>query len=390
LGLDPADVRRRNLIPREAYPFTSASGMTYDSGDFPKALELALDLSGYEELKRERGLARAAGRRVGIGVACYTEYTGMGTEVFRRRGMQEIPGIEAAMVRVEPDGAVRCAVSFPSQGQGHATALGQIVADRLGVPLERVSVQPVDTHASPVGSGTFGSRGAVAIVGAAGAAADVVRRKVTRLAAHLLEAAPEDVVLEGDRAHVKGLPQRTVSFLDVARAAYSLPGGEGLEPGLEATIYFDPPGPTFSGAVHVAVVEVDPQTGGVRVLGYTVVEDCGPVINPLLVEGQVHGAVCQGAGEALREGIVYDDQGQLLTATLMDYALPRADDLPEPRIGHLETPAPRVPGGIKGMGEGGTIGAPAALANAVADAVRPLGITITRLPIRPADLVAMP
>jgi carbon-monoxide dehydrogenase large subunit len=159
---------------------------------------------------------------------------------------------------------------------------------------------------------------------------------------------------------------------------------------LEATIYFDPPGPTFSGAVHVAFVEVDPQTGGVRVLGYTVVEDCGPVINPLLVEGQVHGAVCQGAGEALREAIVYDDQGQLLTATLMDYALPRADDVPEPRLGHLETPAPRVPGGIKGMGEGGTIGAPAALANAVADAVRPRGLTITRLPVRPSDLVAMP
>jgi carbon-monoxide dehydrogenase large subunit len=390
LDLDPAEVRRRNLIPREAYPFTSASGMTYDSGDFPKALELALDLSGYEELKRERERARAAGRQVGIGVACYTEYTGMGTEVFRRRGMQEIPGIEAAMVRVEPDGAVRCAVSFPSQGQGHATALGQIVADRLGVPLERVCVQPVDTHASPVGSGTFGSRGAVAMVGAAGAAADVVRRKVTRLAAHLLEAAPDDIVLDGGNAHVKGMPQRAVSFLDVARAAYSRPGGEGLEPGLEATIYFDPPGPTFSGAVHVAFVEVDPQTGGVRVLGYTVVEDCGPVINPLLVEGQVHGAVCQGAGEALREAIVYDDQGQLLTATLMDYALPRADDVPEPRLGHLETPAPRVPGGIKGMGEGGTIGAPAALANAVADAVRPRGLTITRLPVRPSDLVAMP
>jgi len=393
LGLDPADVRRRNLIPREAYPFTSAGGMTYDSGDFPKALELALGLAGYEELKRERERARAGGRCVGIGVACYTEFTGMGADVFRRRGMQDIPGIEAAMVRVEPDGAVRCAVSFPSQGQGHATALGQIVADRLGVPLERVSVQPVDTHGGPAGSGTFGSRGAVTMVGAAGAAADAVRRKVMTLAAHLLEAAPEDVVLDGGSAHVKGLPQRTVSLLDIARAAYAPPAGglgPGVEPGLEATIYFDPPGTTFSGAVHVAVVEVDPQTGRVRVLGYTVVEDCGPVINPLLVEGQVHGAVCQGAGEALREEIVYDDQGQLLTATLMDYALPRADDLPEPRIGHLETPSPHFPGGIKGMGEGGTIGAPAALANAVADAVRPLGITVTRLPIRPEDLVGKP
>jgi carbon-monoxide dehydrogenase large subunit len=393
LGLDPAEVRRRNLIPRERYPFTSAGGMTYDSGDFPTALQHALDLAGYEELKGHRERARVAGRCVGVGVACYTEYTGMGAEVFRRRGMRDVPGIEAAMVRVEPDGAVRCAVSFPSQGQGHATALGQILADRLGVPLERVSVQPVDSHGGPAGSGTFGSRGAVGMMGAAGTAAEVVRGKVATLAARLLEAAPEDIVLDGGSAHVKGLPQRAVSFLDIARAAYAPPAGglgPGVEPGLEATVYFDPPGATFSGAVHVAVVEVDPQTGSVRVLGYTVVEDCGPVINPLLVEGQVHGAVCQGVGEALREGIVYDDQGQLLTATLMDYALPRADDLPEPRIGHLQTPAPHFPGGIKGMGEGGTIGAPAALANAVADAVRPLGVAVHRLPIRPGDLVTLP
>jgi carbon-monoxide dehydrogenase large subunit len=271
--------------------------------------------------------------------------------------------------------------------------VGQIVADRLGVPIERVVLQPIDTQGGPAGSGTFGSRGAVGMVGAAGAAADRVRRKVTTLAAHLLEAAPEDVVLEGDAAHVKGLPQRTVSLSDIARAAYAPPVGglgPGVEPGLEATIYFDPPGATFSGAVHVAAVEVDPHTGQVRVLAYTVVEDCGPLINPMLVEGQVHGAVCQGAGEALREGLVYDEHGQLLSATLMEYALPRADDLPEPRIGHLETPSPHFPGGIKGMGEGGTIGAPAALANAVADAVRTRGVTITRLPIRPADLIGLP
>jgi carbon-monoxide dehydrogenase large subunit len=389
LGRDPAEVRRRNLIPREAYPFTSASGMTYDSGDFVTALEQALELAGYEKLKGQRERARSEGRCVGIGVACYTEYTGMGSEVFRRRGMQDIPGIEAAMVRVEPDGAVRCAVSFPSQGQGHATALAQLVGDRLGVPLERISVQPVDSHGGPAGSGTFGSRGAVALVGAAGAAADTVCRKARRLAAHLLEASPDDIVLDGGSAHVKGFPQRTVSLSEIARIAYAPPAGglgRDVEPGLEATVYFDPPGATFSGAVHVAAVEVDRETGGVRVLGYTVVEDCGPLINPLLVEGQVHGAVCQGVGEALLEDIVYDEQGQLLTATLMDYALPRADDVPEPVIGHLETPSPHFPGGIKGMGEGGTIGSPAALANAVADAVRPLGIAITRLPIRREDL----
>ncbi len=389
-GLDPAEVRRRNLIPPDAYPFTAASGLTYDSGDFPKALAEALALADYEALRREQARARQAGRLLGIGLACYTEYTGMGSGVFRRRGMADVPGIEAATVRMEPDGTVRCLVSFPSQGQGHATALAQVVADRLGVPLDQVRVQTVDTLGAPPGSGTFGSRGAIVITGGAGGAAERVRDKLVRVAAALLEAAPADIVLEAGRAHVRGYPGRGVALADVARAAYSPPPGglgPGLEPGLEATVYLDPPGPTFSGAVHVAMVEVDRETGRVAVQRYALVEDCGPVINPLLVDGQVHGAVAQGLGEALLEGLIYDAEGQLVTATLMDYALPRAADIPEPVIGHLETPAPGMPGGVKGMGEGGTIGAPAAIANAVADAVRPLALRITALPIRPPDLV---
>lgn len=389
LGVDPAEVRRRNLIPREAYPFTSASGLAYDSGDFPKALAEALALADYDGLRRAREAARAAGRCVGVGLACYTEYTGMGAQVFRRRGMENVSGIEAATVRVDPDGTVRCLLSFPSQGQGHATALAQLVADRLGVPMERVLVQPLDTAAAPTGSGTFGSRGAVALTGTAGVAADTVRRKIAALAAHLLEASAEDIVVGDGLAHVRGLPDRGVPIAEVARAAYAPPRGglpPGTEPGLEATVYFDPPGATFSGAVHIAQVEVDPETGRVRVLRYALVEDCGPVINPLLVEGQIHGAVCQGVGEALLEDVVYDENAQIVTGTLMDYALPRADAAPEPAIGHLETPSPHFPGGVKGMGEGGTIGAPAAIANAVADAVRQRGVRITRLPIRPEDL----
>src|SRR5262245_9270393 len=388
--LDPVEVRRRNLIPREAYPFTSASGLVYDSGDFPKALEQALALADWEGLRREQADARAQGRLVGVGLACYTEYTGMGAEVFRRRGMVDVSGIEAATVRMDADGTVRCLVSFPSQGQGHATALAQVVGDRLGVPLERVRVEAVDTAAAPPGSGTFGSRGAVAINGTAAIAADQVRTKLVRVAAGLLEASPADVVLDDGRCHVRGFAGRAVTVTEVARAAYVPPRGgvpDGLEPGLEATVYFDPPGPTFSGAVHVAMVGVDRHTGRVALLRYALVEDCGPVINPTLVDGQIHGAVTQGLGETLKERLVYDEAGQLLTATLMDYALPRADDMPEPRIGHLETPAPHMPGGVKGMGEGGTIGAPAALANAVADAVRALGTTITALPIRPEDLI---
>jgi carbon-monoxide dehydrogenase large subunit len=388
--LDPADVRRRNLLPREAYPFRSTTGLTYDSGDFPKALEQALDAVGYAALRRTQAERRAAGRLVGIGIACYTEYTGMGSTIFRLRGMTEVPGIEAATVAVDPDGTARCSVSFPTQGQGHATTIAQLVADRLGVAIEHVRLEPGDTSRSPRGSGTFGSRGTVAMLGSAAAAADRVADKIRALAADRLEASAADVVLAAGRAVVRGFADRAVSVAEIARAAYApplggLPGGQA--PGLAATVYFDPPGATFSGAVHVAVVEIDGETGRVGVERYALVEDCGTVINPMIVEGQIHGAVTQGIGEALLERVVYDDGGQLLTATLMDYAVPRADDLPEPEIGHLETPSPIMPGGVKGMGEGGTIGAPAAIANAVADAVRHLGVRITALPIRPESLL---
>ena len=389
LELDPVEVRRRNLLTRDAYPFRSASGMTYDSGDYPKALEQALALAGYEALRREQARARAAGRLVGIGVACYTEYTGMGSEVFRRRGMEDVRAVEAAIVTMDPDGAVRCALSFPSQGQGHATTVAQVVADRLGVPLERVRIAPSDTAAAPPGAGTFGSRGAVATGGTAAAAADQLRARLCALAGARLEVAAEDIELEAGIARVRGYPDRAVTVPELARLAYSPPRGglpASVGPGLSATAYFDPPGPTFSGAVHVAAVEIEAATGRVRIQRYVVVEDCGPVVNPAIVEGQVHGAVAQGIGEALTESLVYDAQGQPLTATLLDYALPRADDVPAFEIGHLETPSPLTPGGVKGMGEGGTIGAPAAVANAVADAVRPLGVRVADLPIDPASL----
>jgi carbon-monoxide dehydrogenase large subunit len=388
VGIDPADIRRRNLIPRDAYPFTSASGMSYDSGDFPKALEAALAAADYDGLRRMQAEARAGGRLIGVGVACYTEYTGMGSVVFRGRGMADVPGIEAANVIMDPDGTVRCSLSFPSQGQGHATAVAQVIADRLGVALERVRLMPHDTTAAPVGSGTFGSRAAVAFGGTVIQAADTIGDKLRALAAARLEASADDIVLGDDRAAVRGAPSHAIGIPDLARLAYAPPSGgvpAGLSPGLEATVYFDPPGTAFSGAVHVAAVEVDPGTGRVRVIRYVVVEDCGPIINPMLVEGQIHGAVAQGLGEALLEEIVYDADGQLLTATLMDYALPKADAVPSFTIEHLETPSPRMPGGFKGMGEGGTIGAPAVLANAVADAVR--AVPITRLPIRAEELV---
>ena len=389
LGLDPAEVRRRNLIPRDAYPFASAGGLVYDSGDLPTALEQALELAGYERLKAERDQARGRGRLLGVGIACYTEYTGMGSETYRRRGMVEVPGPESARVAMHADASVSCFVSFPSQGQGHRTTIAQLVAAELGVPLDRVRVHAVDTETSPPGTGTFASRGAIAQAGTVQRAAATVRAKILTLAASRLEAHAADLELRDGRVTVRGVPERGVPVAELARLAHS-PAAAGLpehiEPGLEATELFDPPAAAFSGAVHVAGVEVDPDTGRVAVRGYTVVEDCGPVINPLIVEGQIHGAVAQGIGEALGEELVYDDRGQLLTGTLMDYPVPVASALPSFVIGHLETPSPHTPGGVKGMGEGGTVGAPAAIANAVADAVRPLGVPITRLPIRPEAL----
>jgi carbon-monoxide dehydrogenase large subunit len=380
LGLDPAEIRRRNLIPPDGYPYTSAAGFVYDSGDYPKALEQALALAGYERLIRERDEARRSGRLLGVGLSCYTEFTGIGSETYRRRGMVEIPGPEAATVKMAADGDVTCLLSFSSQGQGHATTVAQLVADQLGVPLERVRVLQTDTATSPPGSGTFASRGAVVMQGAAGGAAVTLRKKVLDLAGGLLEASPADLELRDGRVSVRGMPDRGVGLADIARAAGTA--------SLEVTERFDPPGPTFSGAVHVASVEVDRETGRVSLRAYAVVEDCGPVINPMIVEGQIHGAVAQGVGEALGERLVYDENGQLLTGTFMEYALPVAEALPSFSLGHLETPSPLTPGGYKGMGEGGTIGAPAAIANAVADAVRPLGVSVTSLPILPEKLLA--
>jgi carbon-monoxide dehydrogenase large subunit len=378
LRLDPAEIRRRNLVPRDAYPFRSAAGFLYDSGDYPKALEMALELADYEGLKREREHGRARGRLRGVGISCYTEYTSMGSATFRSRGMSEVPGHEAARVSIERDGAVHCRLTMPSQGQGHATTVAQIVADELGVPLESVVVSQPDTDTTPAGSGTFASRGAVVQRGAAGAAAVSLRQKVLDRAGALLEANPADLELRHGRVTVRGVPDRGVTVAEVAGAA-----GEGT---LAVTEEFDPPGPTFSGAVHVASVEVDAETGRVVLHRYIVVEDCGPVINPVIVEGQIHGALAQGIGEALGERLVYDESGQLLTGSLMDYALPTAADLPLFTLGHLETPSPLTPGGHKGMGEGGTIGAPAAIANAVADAVQPLGVRVISLPIQPEVL----
>jgi carbon-monoxide dehydrogenase large subunit len=387
LGLDPVEVRRRNLIPPGALPYRSASGLVYDGGSFRETLERVVSLGDYPALREEQRRARGQGRYLGVGVSCYTEYTGLGSATFARRGMREIPGHESAAVRVDPTGTVRVALSFPSQGQGHETTMAQLAAEALGVPLESVRVEQVDTAAGPHGSGTFASRACVAGAGAVLAAAAAVRARACAVAAALLEAAAGDIELEAGRFRVRGT-SRSVAFEEVARAAARvLPGrAGGPGPGLEAVERFDPPPATFSNAAHLAVVEVDGETGAVRLLRYVVAEDCGRLLNPMIVDGQIHGAVAQGIGGALLEHVVYDRDGQPLAATLLDYLIPTAADVPPVEIAHLEHPAAGRPGGFKGMGEGGTIGSPAALANAVSDAV---GAEAVQLPLTPERVRAL-
>jgi carbon-monoxide dehydrogenase large subunit len=325
---------------------------------------------------------------LGVGVASYVELTGIGSAIPVSPGMLVPTGTEAATIRVDPSGSVTAVFGIASHGQGLETTLAQVVADELGVPLGTVRVVHGDTALSPYGTGTYASRSTVLAGGAGILASRDVRDKLLRIGAHLLEAHPGDLVVEDGRVSVRGLPGRHVTVRDIAQAAYAgrrrLP--RDLEPGLEATRFYDPYYGTASTATHMAVVEVDPGTLGVRVLRYLVAEDCGRIINPLVVDGQVHGGVAQGVGAALLEEVVYDADGQLLTGTLMDYLLPSATEVPAMEVHHLETPSPTALGGFRGMGEGGTIGAPAVLASAVSDALSGMGIEVNELPLSPERL----
>ena len=388
MGLDPAEIRRRNLIGDDEFPYTSATGLVYDSGRYHDTLAEALEAFGYEEACRERARGRAQGRLVGIGISAFTEYTGMGSATFARRGMLDVPGYDGATVRIDATGAVSAAVSCPSQGQGHETVFTQLVAGELGLDPSHVLILPMDTDAVPGGTGTFGSRAVVAGGGALVQAAAKIRSRAVKIAAHLLEAAPQDVEISSGRFRVRGSPKRGVTWPEVARAAHA-PNAAGLpaefEPGLEASSTFDPPSAAFSNGVHVAMVEVDRETGQLTILRYVIAEDCGPVVNPLIVEGQALGGLAQGLGEALLEEVVYDEAGQPSTTTLMDYLIPTAMEMPAVESVHLETPSPHTVRGFKGMGESATIGAPACVANAVSDA---LGKAVDALPITPERLVA--
>lgn len=383
LGLDPAEVRMRNFPRPDEFPFPTASGLAYDSGNYPQALRRALELVGYEQLRQEQQLLRQRGRYLGIGISTYVEICALGPSPALPAG-----GWESATVRVEPTGKVTVLSGASPHGQGQETSFAQIVADELGVDLSDVRVIHGDTAIVQYGIGTFGSRatavGGTAVYGAV----QKVKEKATRLAAHLLgEENVANVVFEAGQFLLKDRPERRLTFQDVALAAYlakSLPPG--MEPGLEASYFFEPSNFTFPFGAHIAVVEVDPETGEVHFRRYVAVDDCGRVINPMLVDGQVHGGIVQALGQALLEEAVYDENGQLLTGELTDYAIPKATDVPWLETDRTETPSPVNPLGVKGVGEAGTIAATPAIVNAVVDALAPLGIRHLDMPLRPEKI----
>ena len=379
LKLDPAEVRRRNFIPPEAFPHKTATGATYDSGNYAQALDKALQIVGYPALREEQRRLRGRERFLGIGLSSYVEITGLGAAA-------ALPGgnWESATVRVEPTGKVTVLTGSSPHGQGEETTFAQIVSDRLGVSVDDVVVVHGDTRAVPHGVGTFGSRNTAVGGSAVYLASTRIREKAMAIAAHLLEASPGDLVADGAQFRVRGSPQRTVSFPDVARAAYKgakLPPG--ADPGLEATHFFAPPDRVFPFGTHVCVVEVDPDTGEIAIRRYVAVDDCGNILNPLLVAGQVHGGIAQGLAQALYEEAIYDQEGQLLTAGFLDYAVPRAAHVPVMELDHTVTPSPHNPLGVKGVGEAGTIGATPAVVNAVLDALAPFGVETLDMPLTP-------
>lgn len=384
LGLDPVEIRRRNLIRPDELPYKSAVGNTYSEGAYEEAMDRLLQAVDYQGLRRWQASARAKGRHVGIGLATFIEGTAPGAQFYAALGAP-IMAADACTVRVEPNGSVVALAGTAGQGQGLRTTASQVIGDVLGVGIEDITVLDGDTSMVPYGSGVWGARSAVVALGAAKLASVAVADKIKRIAAHLLECAPEDLELRNRAVSVRGVPDRSLPLREVATVAYfrttALPPG--IERGLEATRFYEGPAMTWINGAHLAVVEVDPRTGMVRLLRYAALDDCGRIINPLIVEGQVRGGVVHGIGGALFEHLVYDGAGQMVTGTLMDYLVPLATDVPDIAVLHMETPSSANPNGTKGVGEAGTSGAPAAIANAVNDALSPLGAEVTVQPVTP-------
>jgi aerobic carbon-monoxide dehydrogenase large subunit len=372
LDIDRGEIRRLNFVPSDSFPYATVTGLRYDSGNYQAALDAALEEIGYESFDEQRGAAAREGRRLGLGIASYVEWTGTNSKTYIARGMSNVRGYDAGRVAVNDDGSVSVWTSCPAIGQGVGTTFAQIVAEHLGVPFELVRTELVDTANSPPGSGSFASRSAISAGGALISVSGQIRERLLETAARTLEANPADMVIEDGRVGVRGSPAVSLSLAEVAAAA---------EPGyLDVGEPYDPEETAYPYATHACIVEVDEETGHIDILRYVVAEDCGPEINPIVVEGQVHGATAQGIGGTLYEALLYGDDGQAVTGSFMDYLVPTACELPAISVRHLETPAPDLRAGFKGVGEGGTLAPPGALANAVSHA---LDVEINELPIHP-------
>jgi len=389
LGIDPLEIRRRNLVREDEFPYRIASGIIWDKAGFVECLEAAVQAGEYEKLRGQQRAARAQGRYFGIGLATYAELTGIGSRIAVAPGMPINTGSETAKIRIDSTGAITAAFGVASHGQGLETTLAQIIADDLGARFDDIRVVQGDSDAVPMSTGTYASRSAVLGGGAAKHASLILREKIKKVASHLLEAAADDIDVAGGRATVTGT-DRAVTFRQIAKAVYSdmrtLPVEARQE--LEASYTYDPINGTTACATHLAAVEVDPTTCFVKIHKYVVAEDCGRVINPMIVDGQVHGGVAQGIGAALYEEVIYDEDGQLVSASLADYVIPSAVEIPHMDVVHIES-CSAVAGGFRGMGEGGTIGAPAAIANAISDALSPLDIQVSILPITPERIFGL-
>jgi carbon-monoxide dehydrogenase large subunit len=365
VGKDPAEIRRINFIKPDQFPYKSAAGAVYDTGDYEKALNRALELADYQGMRAEQERARAQGRLVGIGLSSYIEICGFGP-----KGSAPIGLYESARMRVENSGLVMLYTGSSPHGQGEETTFAQIVADVFTISPDQVMVVHGDTDSTPEGRGTYGSRTTAVGGSAAFTAAQRLKEKMKQVASHMLEASPSDVTLEDGKFSVAGSPQKSVSFAEVATTAhFSNTLHPSIEPGLETTVFWEPENCTFPFGTHICMVEIDKDTGSVEIKRYIAVDDCGTQINPMIVEGQVHGGLAQGIGQAMWEQAVWGDDGQLLTATLTDYAMPFAYELPRFELDSTVTPTTVNPLGVKGVGEAGTIGSTPAVANAVCDAL---------------------
>ncbi|MBV9776251.1 MAG: xanthine dehydrogenase family protein [Acetobacteraceae bacterium] len=385
LGLAPWDIRRRNLVAD--FPYVSATGLAYDSGTYREALELALAAADIPAFQARQASLRARGRYLGLGLSTFCERTGYGSPAFAARGMDVTPGWETVELAIDPSGLVEARIGASPHGQGLATSLAQIIADKLGVTPGAVRVVHGDTDRTPYGFGTFASRSLVISGGAVTIAAESLRTKLIAMASTLLEAAPVDIALSEGAARVAGT-DRAIALPQLARAAYHQAHRfPGLSPGLRETATYDPAG-TFSNACHLAIVEVDAETCAVSVERFIVAEDAGRLVNPMIAEGQIRGGVAQGIANALYEEIVYNEAGDILTASLADYLLPTAREVPRIEVHHLETVNDASLTGAKGLGEGGTIGAPAAILNAINDALAPLGAEVDAIPATPRRIHA--